>query len=317
MTERPDVILTTDFWHPEAVRRLGEAYTVHDATTSDKLAAVLAEAADRIRAVATDGINGIPNSVLEKLPNVEIVGNNGVGYDKVDVAWCNERGIKVCNTPGVLNEAVAELTLALMLAHARRIPEYDAYVREGRWEREGAAPVTLQLAGARAGIIGLGRIGRAIAKRCEAMGMSVAYHNRRPVEDATYAYHPDARSLAENVDWLIAILPATPETLGIVSREVLEALGPDGVFVNVGRGPLHDEAALIDLLQNGKLGGAALDVFAQEPHVPEALRRAPNVTLSPHQGSATHVTRIGMGQLVIDNFDAHFAGQPLLTEVTS
>ncbi|MEM1316197.1 MAG: NAD(P)-dependent oxidoreductase, partial [Pseudomonadota bacterium] len=131
-----------------------------------------------------------------------------------------------------------------------------------------------------------------------------------------YPFHATAKGLAENVDWLIAILPATPDTIGLVSREVLEALGPDGVFVNVGRGPLHDEAALIELLANGTLGGAALDVFAQEPHVPQALRHTPNVTLSPHQGSATHVTRIGMGQLVIDNFDAHFAGQPLPTEVT-
>lgn len=312
----PDVLLTTRFWHPEAVARLRAAYTVHDGTTPEALEAAIAAHGERIRAVATDGINGIPSAVLDRLPKVEIVGNNGVGYDKVDVAWCVGRGIKVCNTPGVLNEAVAELTLALMLAHARRIPEYHAYVREGRWEAEGNAPVTAQLSGARAGILGLGRIGRAIATRCEAMGMSVAYHGRTR-QDVAYPFHDTAKSLAENVDWLIAILPATPETLGIVSREVLEALGPSGVFVNVGRGPLHDEPALIDLLQSGRLGGAALDVFAQEPHVPEALRRAPNVTLSPHQGSATHVTRIGMGQLIIDNFDAHFAGKPLLTEVTS
>mgnify|MGYP001795505400 CR=1 FL=1 len=314
MTEKPDVLLTTAFWHPEAVRRLEAAYTVHDGTTPEKLEAALAEAGDRIRAVATDGINGTPNAVLDRLPKVEIVGNNGVGYDKVDVGYCAGRNIKVCNTPGVLNEAVAELTLALMLAHARRIPEYHAYVRDGRWEPEGNAPVTMQLSGARAGIIGLGRIGKAIATRCEAMGMSVAYHGRTD-QGLAYPFHPTAKRLAENVDWLIAILPATPQTIGMVSREVLEALGPDGVFVNVGRGPLHDEAALIDLLASGKLGGAALDVFAHEPHVPEALRKSDKVTLSPHQGSATHVTRIGMGQLVIDNFDAHFAGEPLLTAV--
>ncbi|MEM1313794.1 MAG: NAD(P)-dependent oxidoreductase, partial [Pseudomonadota bacterium] len=230
MTDRPAVLLATDFWHPEAVARLKAAYDVHAALTPEALDAAIAAHGPAIRAIATDGINGIPNAVLERLPNVEIVGNNGVGYDKVDVPFCAARGIKVCNTPGVLNEAVAELTLALMLAHARRIPEFHAYVRDDRWAAEGAAPVTMQLFGARAGIIGLGRIGKAIATRCEAMGMSVAYHGRKD-QGLAYPFHATAKGLAENVDWLIAILPATPDTIGLVSREVLEALGPDGVFV--------------------------------------------------------------------------------------
>lgn len=314
--EKQDVLLVSPEWHPEAERVLAERYAVHDYARAADKAALLAEVAPQIRAVATDGMNGVPNAVLEQLPNLEIVGNNGVGYDRVDVPYCAGRGVKVCNTPGVLNEAVAELTLALMLSHARRTPDYHVYARSGRWAAEGTPPFTLQLSGSRAGIIGLGRIGKAIAKRCEAMGMSVAYHGRTD-QGLAYPYHASAAALAAEVDWLIAILPATPESIGIISREVLEALGPSGVFVNVGRGALHDEPALIDCLATGKLGGAALDVFADEPNIPAALREADNVTLSPHMGSATHVTRIGMGRLVIDNFDAHFAGKPLLTEVTS
>ncbi|MEO0680910.1 MAG: 2-hydroxyacid dehydrogenase [Pseudomonadota bacterium] len=313
---KPDVLLVSPEWHPEALRVLNARYAVHDWAGAPDRDALLAEVGPRIKAVATDGMSGVANAVLDRLPALEIVGNNGVGYDKVDVPYCAARGVKVCNTPGVLNEAVAELTLALMLAHARRVPDYHVYARAGRWAAEGTPPFTAQLSGARAGIIGLGRIGKAIATRCEAMGMSVAYHGRTD-QGLAYPYHPTAAGLAAAVDWLITILPATPETTGMINAEVLAALGPQGVYVNVGRGALHDEPALIEALASGRLGGAALDVFADEPNIPAALREAETVTLSPHMGSATHVTRIGMGQLVIDNFDAHFAGEALPTEVTA
>ena len=316
MSDKPDVLLVTTDWHPEPLAVMKQRYNVHDWARASDRDALLAEVAPKIRAVATAGGDGCTREVLDQLPLLEIVGNNGVGYDKVDVAYCSGRGVKVTNTPNVLNEAVAELTLGLMTALARNIPAHERHVREGRWPIDGPPAFTRQLSGARAGIIGLGRIGKAIATRLEAMGMSVAYHGRSK-QDVPYAYHDTAASLADAVDWLIAILPATPESVGIVSREVLTALGPDGCFVNVGRGALHDEAALIELLESGGLGGAALDVFEKEPEVPEALLRSDKVVLSPHMGSATHVTRIAMGTLVMDNFDAHFAGKPLLTEVTA
>ncbi|HKK36117.1 MAG TPA: 2-hydroxyacid dehydrogenase [Paracoccaceae bacterium] len=268
-----------------------------------------------IRAVVTDGMQGAPTDLLQRLPALEFVASAGVGYDGLDLAWCRARGVRASYTPDVLNDAVAELTLALMLAHARRIPQYDAYARAGRWAADGMPPLTAQIAGARVGLLGIGRIGQEIASRLVAMKAEVAYHARAPREGLPYDFRPDPVALARRSDWLVAIMPATPETRGIVSREVLEALGPDGVFVNVGRGALHDEAALIELLATGALGGAALDVFGDEPRIPEALRHSPKVTLSPHMGSATVETRRAMSQLTLDNLDAHFAGRPLPSEI--
>jgi lactate dehydrogenase-like 2-hydroxyacid dehydrogenase len=209
---------------------------------------------------------------------------------------------------------MAELTLGLMIALCRRIPQTDAYVRAGRWAEANYA-LTGELTGRRAGILGLGRIGKEVARRLQAFRMEVVYHGRTRQPDQPYPYFEDLEAMARAVDWLVVIAPGTAQTKGIVSRAVMEALGPEGHLVNVARGSLVDEPAMIELLAAGRLGGAALDVFADEPRVPEALRALDNVVLSPHQGSATHKTRRAMGDLVVRNLAAHFAGDPLLTPV--
>lgn len=289
-------------------------YVVHRLWEAPDRAALLAEAGPRIRAVATDGHYGCAPEIMDALPALEIIASYGVGYDAIDIAACRARGVRVTNTPGVLNDAVAELALGLMLALCRRIPQADRHVREGRWPAGGFG-LTAELTGAHAGILGLGRIGKEIARRLQAFKMRVSYHGRHEQPYQPYVYYPDLVTMAREVDWLVVIAPGTVETEGIVSRAVMTALGPEGCLVNVARGSLVDEAAMVDLLQSGGLGGAALDVFAREPEVPEALRAMENVVLSPHQASATRKTRAAMGELVVRNLAAHFAGDPLLTPV--
>jgi lactate dehydrogenase-like 2-hydroxyacid dehydrogenase len=293
---------------------LHAAYTVHRWWDAPDRARLLADVGERLRAVATDGHHGIPAPVLAAAPALEIVASYGVGYDNIDLPACRARGIRVTNTPDVLNDAVAELALGLMLALCRRIPQSDQYVRTGRWPT-GPFGLTAELTGAHAGILGLGRIGKEIARRLQAMKMRVSYHGRAEQPYEPYRYYPSLEAMAAAVDWLVVIAPGSPETRGLVSRPVLEALGPKGALVNVARGALIDEPALVDLLVSGRLGGAALDVFADEPRVPEPLLTLDNVVLSPHQGSATRKTRDAMGALVVRNLAAHFAGDPLPTAV--
>lgn len=293
---------------------LAERYQVHRLGSGPNRADAVAAAGGGIRAVVTDGHHGIPADVLAVLPKLELVASYGVGYDAIDTEACRARSVRVTNTPDVLNDAVAELTIGMMVALVRRIPQADAHVRDGRWT-SGNFALTGGLNGARAGILGLGRIGKEIASRLAAMRMEVVYHGRKPQADVAWTYYPDLVAMARDVDWLVVIAPGTAATRGIVSREVLEALGPRGTLVNVARGSLVDETALVQLLADGRLGGAALDVFADEPRVPEALFKMPNVLLSPHQGSATIQTRAAMADLVLRNLAAHFAGDPLLTPV--
>jgi lactate dehydrogenase-like 2-hydroxyacid dehydrogenase len=310
--EKPDLLMIVPMAAPVAAA-LEEDFTVHslaDAADSD---ALLARLAPTLRFAATAG--RCSASLMEKLPRLEVVGSFGVGYDGVDVEAAKVRGVRVTNTPDVLNDCVAEVTVGLMIALAHRIPQADRFVREGRWLRE-RFPLTAELTGAKAGVLGLGRIGRAIARRLEAFKMEIAYHGRRERPDVPYRFYADLETMAREVDWLVVIAPASAETRGIVSRRVMEALGPEGFLVNVARGSLVDEPAMVELLASGRLGGAALDVFADEPRVPEALFGLDNVVLSPHQGSATHRTRRAMGELVVANLRAHKRGEPLLTPVT-
>jgi lactate dehydrogenase-like 2-hydroxyacid dehydrogenase len=297
---------------PHVEAALEAAYTVHRYWQAPDKAALAAEIGGRVRAAATNGT--APRAVIEALPKLEMISSFGVGYDGVDVAACRARGVRLTNTPDVLNDAVAEVTLGLMIALCRRIPQADAYVRAGKW-LSGNYGLTAELTGARVGILGLGRIGKEIARRCQAFKMRVAYHGRHQQRYEPFEYYPSLVGMARDVDWLVVIAPGSAETRGIVSREVMEALGPKGCLVNVARGSLVDEAALVELLQAGKLGGAALDVFEDEPRVPEALFAMDNVVLAPHQGSATRKTRQAMGDLVMDNLAAFFAGAPLLTPV--
>ena len=287
-------------------------YRVHRYWEAGDKPALLARIAPDVRAIATNG--KAPREVIAALPKLELISSFGVGYDGVDVVACRAHGVRLTNTPDVLNDAVAELTLGLMIALCRRIPQADFHVREGLW-LEGAYPLTAELTGKRVGILGLGRIGKEIARRCQAFKMRVAYHGRHEQPHEPFEYYADLEAMARDVDWLVIIAPGGAATTGIVSRKVLAALGPKGCLVNVSRGSLVDEPALVEMLQSGALGGAALDVFADEPRVPEVLFGLDNVVLSPHQGSATVKTRSAMADLVVANLAAHFAGNPLLTPV--
>ena len=307
----PEEILQTHKLLDSCEAALAARYTVHKLHEAADQAALLAEIGPRVRAIAGGRVDA---ALMDKLPRLELISNFGVGYDTIDTAAAKARNIRVTNTPNVLNDAMAEITIGLMVGLARRIPQTDQFVRQGKWLK-GTFPLLVELNGKTVGILGLGRIGKEIAIRCQAMKMRVVYHGRRRQPDEPYVYYDNLVDMARDVDWLVVIAPGGKGTDGIVSREVLEALGPEGYLVNMARGTLIDEPAMVEMLQNGKLAGAALDVFEKEPQVPEALFALDNVVLSPHQGSATHQTRNKMGALVVANIDAQFAGEPLLTPV--
>ncbi len=290
---------------------LAERYTVHKLHLQADPAAYLAEIAPRIRAHAGSGVKG---DLIAKLPNLEIIASFGVGVDNIDLAAAKAANISVTNTPDVLNDAVAELTIGLMISLARRIPQGDRFVRDGKW-LNGGFGLFSELTGKTVGILGLGRIGKEIATRAQAMKMRVVYTGRKRQPSEPHIFYDNLTDMARDCDWLVIIAPGGKSTDGIVSREVLEALGPNGMLVNVARGTLIDEAAMLDLLQSGGLGGAALDVFENEPQVPAGFLALDNVLLSPPHGSATTQTRDAMGALLVANLDAHFAGEPLISAV--
>ncbi|MEM0944310.1 MAG: 2-hydroxyacid dehydrogenase [Pseudomonadota bacterium] len=309
---KPDVLMIGPML-ATAMAALEEAYTIHRYWEAEDRSALLAEVGPRIRAIATDGHFGCPPEVMAACPGIEIIASFGVGYDNIDIPSAQARGIRVTTTPDVLNDAMAEITVGLMIALAHRLPQADAWMRQGQWVPGKSFGLTAELTGKTAGILGLGRIGKEIAARLQAMKMRVVYHGRTRQAHQPYPYFADLEAMAREVDWLVVIAPGSAETNGIVSRAVLGALGPEGMLVNVARGTLIDEAAMVEMLADGSLGGAALDVFEREPHVPPALLDLQNVVLSPHQGSATHKTRAAMGDLVVANLAAHFAGAPLIT----
>jgi lactate dehydrogenase-like 2-hydroxyacid dehydrogenase len=290
---------------------LAARYTVHKLHEAADKDAFITSVAGSVRGIAGGNASA---ELMEKLPRLEIVAGFGVGYDTIDTRAARARNVRVTNTPNVLNDAVAEITIGMMVALARRIPQADQYVRRGKWP-SGPYPLQVELNGKTLGILGLGRIGKEIAVRAQAMKMRVVYHGRHRQPDEPFVYYDALIDMARDVDWLVAIAPGGKATEKIISRDVLTALGPQGYFVNMGRGTLVDEVALVELLEHGGLGGAALDVFEHEPHVPEALLGLDNVVLSPHQGSATQQTRNKMGALLVANLDAWFAGEPLLSAV--
>jgi len=303
MSDKPallDIIATCRPWLKP---RLAELYDVRAVAGPD------------IRAVATDGTVGIDAALMDRLPDLEMIAVHAVGYDRVDLDHARSRGIRVSNTPDVLTEDVADLAIALMLAVGRQIPRNDAWVRAGRWAREGYPPLARKVSGRRIGVLGLGRIGHAIAHRAAPFASELAYFARAPKPGAPWRHFADPVALAAAVDVLIVAVAGGAGTAGLVDKAVIEALGPEGMLVNIARGSVVDEAALVAALVDGRLGGAGLDVFAEEPDVPEALLTLENVVLQPHQGSATIETRDAMGQLVLDNLEAFFAGRPLPTPV--
>lgn len=254
-------------------------------------------------------------NLIEALPNLEIISQFGVGTDNIDLPLAKSRGIAVTNTPDVLTNDTADTALALLLAVTRRVCEGDMYVRVGKW-LNGPMPLGTSMFGKRVGIVGLGKIGLAIARRCEAFGMTISY-NGRTKKDVPYEYFSDINAMAQNSDILILACSGGEGTKNLVDNSVLKSLGPRGILINVARGSVVDEAALLDALASQTIAGAGLDVFASEPHVPKALVSMDNVVLLPHVGSATIETRTIMGKLVIENLLAHFDGKPLKTPVAA
>jgi lactate dehydrogenase-like 2-hydroxyacid dehydrogenase len=295
---------------------LDAAFTMHRWWEAADKDAFLAQIGPEIRAIATRGDLGASQAMIAACPKLEIISVFGVGYDGVHMPSCRERGIQVTNTPDVLTEDVADIALAMLLTLVRRTGPAEAWVRSGDWAAKGMFPLTRKVSGTRAGVLGLGRIGAAIARRCEGFGMKIAYSARSPKVGAErWTYIPDAVELARNCDHLFVALAATPETRHIVNANVLQALGPDGTVINISRAANVDEAALLDALEGGKIAGAALDVFEGEPNLNPRFLKAPNVLLQPHHGSGTVDTRKAMGKLMRDNLTAHFAGKPLVTPV--
>lgn len=278
---------------------------------------ILCKYAQKIRGVATDGHAGADKNLINKLPSLEIISCYGVGYDAIDLATARERSIVVTNTPNVLNDAVAELTIGLMVGLCRQIPKMHEYVCSGQWGNKKELRLGTQLAGSRAGILGLGRIGQEIANRLLPFKMQVSYYGRTEQKNVDFEYFSDLCSMASKIDWLIVAAPATPQTKHIVNRDVLTSLGELGYLINVSRGSLVDETALSELLQSGGIGGAALDVFSDEPRVPESIRKSKRVLLTPHIGSATYETREAMGQLVVRNLSRKFQNKPVVTQVNA
>ena len=309
---KPEILTVAKLW-PPYLEELQQTYVVHD-RTHELDAAAFAQIAPRIKAIAGGGESQVTRALMSQLPALEMISVFGVGYDRYDVAAARERGIPITNTPDVLTDDVADMGISLMLAIARTIPQADKYVREGKWPT-GPMPLARKVTGARLGIVGLGRIGSAIARRAASFDMSISYTSRNKVADSPYAYYPTPAALAAEVDFLMVITPGGAGTKGLINAEVLSALGSKGYLINVARGSVVDESALITALQNNVIAGAALDVFENEPHVPAALCAMTNVVLAPHVASATWQTRRAMADLAFGNLQAHFAGKPLLTPV--
>jgi lactate dehydrogenase-like 2-hydroxyacid dehydrogenase len=293
---------------------VAERFTLHRGWTAEDRDALLREVGPRVRGIAAGGAAMIDGAVMDRLPNLEIVANFGVGYDRVDAAEAARRGIIVTNTPDVLTEEVADLAVGLLIATVRQLPQVDRYLRAGKWlERD--YPLTATLRGRKVGILGLGRIGKAIARRLEAFGLDIAYYGRTEQRDVPYRFYPNLREMAEAVDVLLAVAPGGPETKHLVNAEILRALGPNGILINVGRGSVVDERALIEALKSKTILTAGLDVFEDEPRVPQELIDIDHIVLLPHVGSASVHTRNAMGQLVVDNLIAWFSGKGPLTPV--
>jgi hydroxypyruvate reductase len=299
--------------HPFYLEPLEASYQLYQRLHETDPAA-FAEVAPRIRAIAAGGESKVGAALIAQLPKLEIISVMGVGYDGIDVAAAKAQGVVVTHTPNVLNDDVADLAIALMLAWARQLPKADRFVRAGDWAK-GSLPLGRKMSGARIGIVGMGRIGQAIAHRAAAFGMSIGYTARSAKTGLPYAFHADAVKLAANSDYLVAITPGGAGTRKLIDAEVMKALGPQGCIVNIARGSVVDETALIAALKDGTIAGAALDVFESEPNVPQALREMDNVVLTPHIGSATTETRRAMGKLAFDNLHAKLTGKPLLTPV--
>jgi D-3-phosphoglycerate dehydrogenase len=313
MMEKPGLLVPGPYAEAE-LNALATRFTLHKLWEAGDRAAFLARVAPEIRAIGTRGELGASAELIAALPALEIISCFGVGTDAIDLGATRARGIHVTNTPDVLTEDVADMGFALLLATARRIPAGDAYVRGGAWAQANMA-LTTRVWGKRLGIVGLGRIGRAVARRAQGFGMPIAYSGRSRQTALEYDYHPDAASLANAVDFLMVCAAGGEGTRGLIDSAVLDALGPQGILVNIARGSVVDEPALLAALREGRLGAAGLDVFQNEPRIDPGFAELANVVLQPHHASGTVETRAEMARLVRQNLEAHFDGRPLLTPV--
>lgn len=312
-TPRPPIVAYGPLY-PYLTQGLERRFTVHPVAADADLTA-LPPAVRDARALVSFGSVGASAAIMDALPRLELIALFSVGYDQVDIDHARQRGIRVTNTPDVLTDDVADLAVGLLYATIRNIAANDRMVRSGAWARGEKPALSGRVTGRRIGIVGLGRIGRAIAKRLDPVAGEILYHNRRAATDTPYRYVADPIDLARQSDILIVATSGGPEAARLIDAAMLDALGPDGVIVNISRGSVIDEDALVAALADGRIAGAGLDVFAAEPHVPPALLAMDQVVLQPHQGSATIHTRAAMADLVLANLDAHFAGKVLVTPV--
>jgi lactate dehydrogenase-like 2-hydroxyacid dehydrogenase len=313
--EKPDVLLI-GAKKPVVVKGLEPNVTLHYLADAKDPEAFFKQVGDRIRAVAIAyTANKLDQAFMQKFPKLEQISSFGVGYDHIDAKWAGSQGIIVTNTPDVLNEEVADTALGLLLCTVREFPGAERYLRAGKWVEKHYPLTKATLRDRTVGMVGMGRIGKAIAKRLEAFSVPVVYHSRSPQAGMTYKYYPKLVDMARDVDTLMVIVPGGPSTKDMINADVLKALGPKGILINMARGSVVDEPALIEALKNRTIYSAGLDVFAKEPQVPKELMEMDHVVLFPHLGSASEATRAAMDQLVVDNILAWAAGKPPLTPV--
>lgn len=311
---RPEVLITAHMM-PFVMSALERDYRTHRLWEAADPLALVQQVGSAITAVATNGGVGLKREIMDALPALKMIAIYGVGLDAVDLSECARRGILVSSTPDVLTDDVADQGLALLLALARRVVVGDRYVRAGEWAKKGEMPLTTRLGGKKAGIVGFGKVGQALARRLDALGMDVNFVDPHSPQDTPYTGFADLLSLAGAVDVLVIAAAGGANTRGMVNAEILRALGPQGLLVNVSRGSIVNEAELVLALREGVIAGAALDVFEREPHPTPALLDMDNVVLAPHAASGTVETREAMGNIVLDNLKAYFAGEALKTPV--
>lgn len=312
---KPEIAICIPY-NPDQVELFRELFTVHHAPTDEEMKQVVAKSGKSIRAVVTSGSHGLAEAYMDAMPALEIVALRGAGFDNMDLAAARNRGITVFNCPGVNYFAVSEHAVALLLALVRRIPDDNEGVRQGKWREHKAAPLRGLVYRKKIGIIGLGKIGKAIAERLLPFEVEIAYHNRTRREDVPYRYVDTAEDLARFADMLVISAPGGPDTRGLVSDAVLEALGPKGYLVNVGRGSIVDQNALVERLRSGGLAGAALDVVDGEPEMPQGLLDLRNVIVTPHIAGNAPESRFAGIEIVRRSFEAKFAGEPIENVLT-
>jgi lactate dehydrogenase-like 2-hydroxyacid dehydrogenase len=313
--EKPDVLLV-GARKPVIIGALEQKVTLHYLLEAKDQDAFIKSVSDKIRAIAVAyTANKIDANFMQRFSKLEQISSFGVGYDHIDAKWAGAHGITVTNTPEVLNEEVADTALGLLLCAVREFPQSERYLRAGKWVDKHYPLTKATLRNRTVGMVGMGRIGKAIARRLEAFGVPVVYHSRNPQKGVSYKYYPKLLDMARAVDTLMVIVPGGPATQNMINAEVLEALGSNGILINMARGSVVDEPALIEALRNRTIYSAGLDVFAEEPQVPKELIEMDHIVLFPHLGSSTEVTRAAMDQLVVDNILAWAAGKPPLTPV--